>query len=284
MRLPDLSFLVPPLVATESLPAENVLGLYDPASPPEWAGRPRVALLMHGVACTWKFMRSLARELKRLEGPRGPIYGRVILIAYDWRRSVDDNAIALIALLERLAPQARRFDLYGYSMGGLVGRRAAELLPDEVDGPRIGHLFTFNSPHRGSPLAGLVHMRAMRFSARLFRSLSHWVCDGIRDIVPGSEVLQRFRRSIPTAAKQIYLAGDSGSRLLGGVTQVLFSREANDGVATVASQLDLGEGGTEEAPHATRLVYPWDHFSLLHGLRQEMQIPLETITRILLAR
>jgi len=65
----------------------------------------------------------------------------------------------------------------------------------------------------------------------------------------------------------MFLAGDRGPSFLSGWTQVAFGGQPNDGVATVDSQLDLAGGEKNAMPAATRLVYPWDHFTIGRGIR-----------------
>lgn len=72
---------------------------------------------------------------------------------------IHESALKLRALLIRLRdrfPQAD-VDLFAHSQGGLVARVMLEYLANSYDPrlPRVEHLVTYGTPHRGSPLAVL---------------------------------------------------------------------------------------------------------------------------------
>lgn len=277
----SLASVLPPPVLARSTPDQNVVGLDDLDHLPVWKGRPRVALVLHGVACTWHYLEGLARCLEGLPGgAAGRLrYGAVVRVTYDWRRSIDDNAARLVDLLGRLGDRSKSVDLFGYSMGGLVARRAVET-GNPILLPPVRHVFTFNSPHRGSPLAEMIGWRTLRWATWLVRSLSPWLCDGIRDLAPRSPFLSTLAR-LERRTRYVFVAGNDGSALLGGVTQPAFGKIANDGVAAVTSQLDLDpmETGPIPGPRPitvgsdpswVRLVLSWNHFSILGQLRPDV--------------
>lgn len=264
----DLNGLIEPVVFERSLPEERVVSLSEKQWPGTWRGRQRIAILVHGVACTWTFMRGLGFDLERLEGRSGPFYAQVAHLAHDWRRSIDENAERLVTLLGQLSGRAA-IDLYGYSQGGLLVRRAAEMAGPRAKALGIRHVFTFNAPHGGSPLAHVHGSRLMRWSAGLLGQLAVWQCDGIRDLAPGSPFLSSLGKP-PEGVAYTFFAGNSGWSFLRGVTQPLFGAEANDGVASVPSQLhtaaDWAGVATSVKSRIARLVYPIHHFSLARGV------------------
>lgn len=267
MRLADLKWLTQPVMFEGSLPERGVIGLDQPACP-DWRGRPRVALLIHGVACTWQFMRQLSVDLGRLAGPREePYYGQIALIAHDWRRGIADNAKRLRALLGEVAGKAASVDLYGYSQGGLIARSAVEDAREDARAMGVRHVFTFNTPHTGSPLASVPASWLARWGAALLGRLAIWHGDGVRDLVPGSGFLASLAKP-PKGIAYTFLAGNSGWQFLRGLTQPVFGAVANDGVASVESQLDAPSAGwaKDRDARVSRLTFPWEHFSLASGL------------------
>lgn len=293
MTWTDLDCWLEPVVFERSLPEQRVIGLDAGAWPGPLRGKPRIALLAHGVACTWTFMRGLSLDLERLEGRRGePYYTQVEHLAHDWRRGIEESAERLVRLLAAVDGRAV-VDLYGYSQGGLLMRRAAELAGDRARPMGLRHVFTFNAPHGGTPLARVSASRLVRWSAGLLGRLAVWHCDGIRDLIPGSPFLAGLGTP-PEGVGYTFLAGNSGWSFLRGATQPLFGAESNDGVASVPSQLHAPPGGCAGVVSAlksriARLVYPWEHFSIARGLQlarsaAASRSPLETIAgRIALA-
>jgi pimeloyl-ACP methyl ester carboxylesterase len=91
-----------------------------------------------GAGETWAVFESGAGNGRTLWDPVVPLLGGIArTVAYDRAgrgrsgrpeqpQSIDDIAVALVALVEALAP--RRVILVGHSMGGLIVRRAAEQL------------------------------------------------------------------------------------------------------------------------------------------------------------
>lgn len=266
MRLADLKWLTRPVMFEGTLPERGVIGLDAPRCP-DWRGRPRAALLLHGVACTWQFMHRLSQDLGRLAGPREePYYGQIALLAHDWRRSIADNAERLRALLGEVADKVASVDLYGYSQGGLIARAAVEGAGD-ARGMGVRHVFTFNTPHHGSPLASVPASWLARWGAAILGRLAIWHGDGVRDLVPGSGFLKSLARP-PRGVAYTFLAGNSGWQFLRGLTQPVFGAVANDGVASVESQLDAASAGwaKDRDARVSRLTLPWEHFSLACGL------------------
>lgn len=148
-------------------------------------------------------------------------------------------------------------------------RRAVELAGPRARALGIRHVFTFNTPHGGSPLAHVHGSRLMRWSTGLLGKLAVWQCDGIRDLVPGSPFLKALGKP-PEGVAYTFFAGNSGWSFLRGVTQPLFGAEPNDGVASVPSQLhaaaaDCAGVASAMKSRIARLVYPIHHFSLALG-------------------
>lgn len=269
MLFTELNALFEPVVFERSLPDQRVVGLSEPGIPGTWKGRARIALLVHGVACTWTFMQKLGHDLERLERRKNePYYTQVVHLAHDWRRPVDENATLLVRLMGELQGRAT-VDLYGYSQGGLLARRAAELAGPRAKALGVRHVVTFNTPHGGSPLANLPSSRLLSWSRALLGKLAVWSCDGIRDLAPGAPFLSRLGKP-PEGVAYTFLAGNSGWNFLRGVTQPWFGAEPNDGVASVPSQLDARpeDAGVASAMKSriARLVHPFHHFSLARGL------------------
>lgn len=256
------SWILRPPLNAEGCEENHVLGLDDGEISIPPAGCRRLALLVHGVATTWKFMGRLGKGLARLESEDGQgrrYYDWVGYVAFDWRKPMEENALALRALLEKLAEGRESVDLFGYSQGGLLGRAALDL-PGAAD-IGVRHLVTFNTPHQGSPLGKIV--RWMQPATRLTgASLGYWSSPGIEDLTPGSDFLARLEaQPASEGTRRLHIAGHSGRWLILGVTQVFFMGKSNDGVVTVHSQHDP----TREGP-IERVSAAWNHFTLGSGL------------------
>lgn len=130
------------LVATLAV----ALARFDaPPIPPVAAKLP--VILVHGIHATGADMARLKRHLRA--------QGRVV---YTPTLSPNDGAAKLEDLARQLAEFAGRelpglkFDLVGFSMGGLVSRYYIQRLGG-VD--RVGHFVTMAAPHHGTTLAKL---------------------------------------------------------------------------------------------------------------------------------
>lgn len=251
--LPYGWILEPPLNA-ESCEENHVLGLESVAPPMPPPEARRIALLIHGVATTWRFMGRLARKLRETSH-----YDWVGFVAFDWREPMEGNALRLRRLLEKVAGGRDSIDLFGYSQGGLMARAALDL--PGGSGLPVPHLVTFNTPHQGSPLGRIV--RWVQPAARLTGvGLGYWSTPGIEDVTPGSQFLTKLAALAPDpATRRLHIAGYAGRWLILGVTQFFFMGGANDGVVSVESQHDPGREGPIE-----RLSAAWNHFTLGSGL------------------
>jgi hypothetical protein len=261
-------WLLSPMVYSGSRPDRNVIGINDhPKIAASGRRKPRVALLLHGIACTWSFMQKLQEDLTELRtASRRRVYEKVYFVAFDWRRPIEENGVALRRLLEELNDQVKCADLYGYSSGGLVCRVALELVSGTAPIP-VRSLFALHAPHRGSPLAFLIHSGLPGIGSFVSKEAGRWSEPGVRDLVPGSALLKRLWAATPPAGVQtVLVAGDGGARLFGGLTRPAFLFRASDGVVSVNSQLDQVGSGPDRNPRARRLLFPGHHFSVADGL------------------
>ena len=118
----------------------------DPVpAPPDAAKAP--VILVHGIASTGADMTRLARHLRAL----GREVHTPTLMPGGGAARLEDLAAQLAACAEREVP-GRRFDLVGFSMGGLVSRYYVQRLGG--DG-RVGHFVTLATPHHGTLTAAL---------------------------------------------------------------------------------------------------------------------------------
>jgi triacylglycerol lipase len=112
----------------------------DPAKPP--------VILIHGIHATGDDLARLARHL-RAEGRQ--VFTPTLLPNRGEAR-IEVLAAQLAAFADRELP-GRKFDLVGFSMGGLVSRYYVQRLGGEH---RVGHFVTMAAPHNGTRMAKLL--------------------------------------------------------------------------------------------------------------------------------
>ena len=141
-------------------------------------------------------------------GPRGHIpYDRTA--TYGSLERAGRGLRRLLARIGRAHPGSE-VDLFAHSQGGLLARLSLEgLVGAWTPGlPRIEHMVTLATPHRGAPVASLPSALESssptgRFGARLvFHSLGRWAANGgpipdpgaqaVRQLAPGSGVITRL--------------------------------------------------------------------------------------------
>ena len=124
----------------------SALARFDaPAVPPDPARTPVV--LVHGIFANGRDMERLARHL-RSEG-RQVFVPR--LTPNGGQAPLEDLARQLASYVEREIP-GRRFDMVGFSMGGLVSRYYVQRLGGIE---RVGAFVTLATPHHGTQMARL---------------------------------------------------------------------------------------------------------------------------------
>jgi pimeloyl-ACP methyl ester carboxylesterase len=124
----------------------------------------------------------------------------------DTHESIRSSAGKLAAMLIRLARQhpGTDVDLIGHSQGGLIARAVLEhsVRAWQPGLPRIDHLITISTPHRGTTLAGLGQQlgEGTLTGELLARAARRWserggpipdpYADALRDMSPGSTLLE----------------------------------------------------------------------------------------------
>jgi triacylglycerol lipase len=141
------------------------------AAPPATAGRNPV-LLIHGIADSERNMRWLARHLRR-EGWEV----HTLNLTPNWGQNGLEPLAAQIDCFARQEFGKRKFDLVGFSMGGLVSRYYLQRLGglDHVE-----HFVSLSAPHHGTALAtfaGLIPNRG----CQEMKPGSPFLCDLARD-------------------------------------------------------------------------------------------------------
>lgn len=132
------------------------LSLFDsgPRTAPPPAPDRNPVLLIHGIADSERNMRWMARHLRQ-EGWEV----HTLNLTPNWAQAGIEPLAAQIDTFARQQFGARKFDLVGFSMGGLVSRYYVQRLGG-LD--RVEHLVTLSSPHNGTVLAHLVPNRGCR--------------------------------------------------------------------------------------------------------------------------
>lgn len=156
---------------------------------------PRVVVLVHGVMCTeaiWSYPKSPADDYGALMARDfgfTPLYVR-----YNSGSSIVDNGAQLAQLLQRLVEAypvpIEELVLLGYSMGGLLVRRACRVA--ELEGLSwLGYVkraFYVGTPHLGAPAERMGRVVSALLRAiddpytRLVSELSDLRSQGIRDL------------------------------------------------------------------------------------------------------
>lgn len=107
----------------------------------------RPVVLVHGIYSDSGDMTRLARHLER----EGREVFRLDLEPADGRCGLDELAGQLAAFIAEKVPRGK-FDLVGFSMGGLVSRYYVQRLGGVE---RVEHFVTLAAPHRGTVMAGI---------------------------------------------------------------------------------------------------------------------------------
>lgn len=131
---------------------------------PSPAARPVV--LVHGIYSSSGDMTRLKRHLER-EGR--PVFC-LDLNPCDGRCGLDELAGQLDAFIREKVPQGR-FDLVGFSMGGLISRYYVQRFDRQR---RVEHFISLAAPHQGTIMAsanGLPGVRQMRRNSDFIRDL-----------------------------------------------------------------------------------------------------------------
>lgn len=143
----------------------------------------RLVVLVHGLGQTERSWTPLTAALA--DSSSTPV-----LVRYDSGRSVADNAAELAGLLEEATVSAsvEEISLVGYSMGGLVARKALDIGRTSGQGwaGSVRHLVTIAAPHLGSPIEKAVRVASVALRvAPHTRPLSEFIesrSSGIRDL------------------------------------------------------------------------------------------------------
>ncbi|MGL4651791.1 MAG: esterase/lipase family protein, partial [Caldilineaceae bacterium] len=285
---------------------------------PALTARPgeRVALLLHGFAddsaeeATW-----LLTHLR----DAGVIYDRVLTFEYESLRTpVEENATRLAVALEQLgygaqAESARgvTIDLFGHSMGALIGRWYVERLGGDAV---VERSVFFGVPNEGTPLAAASLLAPWMLAAAINVArpalpslVVAWALgtlaldvQGPADLRPGAVALTALARPpLPARTRYHLIAGDAAlvpsataeeevtrarpARLLaslaGGAQAAasLFYGGAHDWAVSVQSALALRAG---KAPGSTVMsfVAPTHHLGFFASPEVTRQVALWLVT------
>jgi triacylglycerol lipase len=127
----------------------------------------RPVVLVHGIYSSSGDMKRLARHLER----EGREVFSLDLYPCDGRCGLDELAKQLATFIEEKVPRGK-FDLVGFSMGGLISRYYVQRLDR---GRRVDHFVTLAAPHNGTVMAGfnrLPGVLQMRRGSPFIRDLS----------------------------------------------------------------------------------------------------------------
>jgi pimeloyl-ACP methyl ester carboxylesterase len=177
-----------------------------------WDENKEPIFLVHGINSSPRDWQHLATSID-LE------HFQLVLFHYPSGLPLNNSAYMLSVgirdLQLRHAPQ--RLHIFAHSMGGLVARRAVQLLSDN-DGQRLCLFVTLSTPWSGHPSAA-------SGAQDVPLDIPVW-----RDMAPGSSYLQSlFATSLPRHIRQWLLVSYGGNKRM--------LAEPNDGVVPLASEL-----------------------------------------------
>lgn len=132
------------------------LAFFDgsPKVPPHPVPDRNPVLLVHGISDSHWSMLWLAHYLRR-EGWEV----HTINLTPNWGQKGLEPLAGQVDAYARAQFGARRFDLVGFSMGGLVSRYYVQRLGGLE---RVDHLVTLSAPHNGTVMANLIPNRGCR--------------------------------------------------------------------------------------------------------------------------
>lgn len=206
-----------------------------------WDAGKEPIVLVHGINSGPPVWRELADSIDRE-------HFQLVLFHYPSGLPLNHSAYLLGEALRdvQLRHRPSRFHVFAHSMGGLVARRAVQLLSAGGGTDRQCLFLTLATPWDGHPSAADGIARAPV------------VAPVWRDLAPGSQYLQSlFATPLPAHVSQWLLVSYSGnSRLL---------EQPNDGVVPLASELRAA--AQDEAQHLFLLAE--DHTSILASPRSQ---------------
>ena len=126
----------------------SALALFDPAPAATPNPEYNPVILVHGIHSDSRDMTRMARHF-RAEGRE--VFAPD-LAPNGGQATMDELGKQLSDFAEKHVPRGRKFDLVGFSMGGLVSRYYVQRLGGAA---HVGHLITIAAPHRGTILARL---------------------------------------------------------------------------------------------------------------------------------
>jgi triacylglycerol lipase len=138
------------------------------AAPARTEADTRRVLLVHGIYNSGKYMGNLKRRLEA----RGCQVWAVSLRPNDASVSFEAMAAQLEAFVNANFPPGEKFDLVGFSMGGLVGRYYIQKLGGYE---RVRRFVTISAPNHGTIwawLSGRAGVKEMRPGSALLRELN----------------------------------------------------------------------------------------------------------------
>ena len=208
----------------------------------------RVALVLHGINDNAAGMSGVTSVLNNLSVYNGyPLYTDVVAWNYGTLGTllpIEWNAIDFASYITSTWSNATFIDIYAHSMGGLVSRKAIQLLGPNV--ANIRQLLTMGTPHLGVPLKAMQLLLQQSFSKEM--SLLNFIAPGAFDLIEGSSLL----RSLPNSLGRVNAfctGGISPTLTLGGVPIGLLidalygilGLTPDDGIVPLSSALALGQ-------------------------------------------
>ena len=157
-------------------------------------------VVVHGIGSNPWEMEALIQAL-------GSIYKNVIAFQYPSARSIEENAESLRRSIQSASPTTK-IDIVAHSMGGLVTRKAVQLLGSK--GIFVKNVFTIGTPHKGAIIAKVVSYFVDGEVLQVNSETEARAKDfpGLADLDPSSEFLSKLNASSALSTKYFSIAGD----------------------------------------------------------------------------
>lgn len=210
---------------------------------------------------------------------------------------------ALVQLIAKEHPE-RDIDLIAHSQGGIVARAFLQEAASQPGLPRIEHLVTLASPHRGAPLAGTVEgldetlvgslaLDGANLAARNGVPIPDPRSPAVTQLAPGSDLMRSMARQdivYGTSALSIAMPHDivvpADRTVLAGETNRVVAPEGlfgHSAIVTSQAALDLAHAFLRDAPGpCTGMWDTWGRWSgraisIVEGLADDLVAAAESL-------
>ncbi len=172
---------------------DDALAALGQAAPRSRSAPRQVVFLLHGYGGRTTRMAPL-RDALQAAGLAAEVVQHPSLL-----RNVDEVAANIAKLVTESVSNSTTVSFVGFSMGGLVSVRAANLLVAQRGAPRVARVVTIGTPFQGSPLADLASFLTVLGGPTVANLRQRGVAELTREDVPLGVIAGRGHRNGWTA-------------------------------------------------------------------------------------